>query len=491
MADAGQTEAAVHQPASQFSDQGDGAVVTAGRYDILVSQRLESFDSPQARAYAVTDRESGRRDLVALVAGRRLPPRRAMLDKLVRFEVPDSVRVYDTMATPWPPAAGAAAGGTVHVTIMSRPPGARIMSGPQAQFTPWPARALLDGFLQPAARAMMTFASHGLTSRAVRPTNLWRVGESDAVVLGEAVSAPPAMDQPAVFEPVESMMADPAGRGDGRPPDDMYAVGVCLLVLATGRWPRIDLDDAALLREKLERGSYATLAGEYTLSRDIAEVLRGLLVDDGQARWTADRLSAWLAGQRLGYSQAPVERQAARPFEWRGARHGTLRAVAHHLSVDWQEAPELLADSKLDIWIRRSAARPERADALLVSADTPQSVALSDDHKVSRAAAALDPAAPLRFRGLAFFPDATGSMLASAMGDETRIRSLISLLTSMTPQFWARMQASIRPGQEADATNRTFDTLRAYLRSPATGRGVERCVYEADAAMPCLSRVLE
>ena len=499
MADTGQSEAAVHRPAVQqddqvaapSADQRDATAVSAGRYDILTGQRLESFDSPQARAYAAVDRETGRHGLVALIGLGRLPPRRAMLDKLARFELPDSVRVHDTLSMHWPATTGAGSSASVHVTVVARPPGERVMRSPKDRITPWSTRALMEGLLNPAARALLALASHGLTSRAVRPTNLWRVGDSDAIIIGEAVSAPPAMDQPAAFEPVESMMADPVGRGEGASADDMYALGVCLLTLATGRWPRTDLDDAALLREKLARGSYATLVGDHSLPRDVTEVLRGLLADDAQARWSADRLAAWLAGQRLGYSQAAPERQAARLFEWRGAHHGTLRSVAHHLSTDWQDAPELLSDGKLDIWIRRSVARPDRADALLVSADAPQSTTLSDDHKVARAVAALDPAAPLRFQGLAFFPDAVGAMLASSMGDEARVRSLISLLTSMTPQFWARMQASLRPADDAEATNRTFDTLRAYLRSPATGRGVERCIYEADSAMPCLSRTLE
>ena len=61
--------------------------------------------------------------------------------------------------------------------------------------------------------------------------------------------------QPVLFEPPYSAMCLPAGRGDGSIADDVYALGVLLLCLALGHAPLMELDDATILRRKLELGT--------------------------------------------------------------------------------------------------------------------------------------------------------------------------------------------------------------------------------------------
>src|SRR6202011_5057089 len=114
----------------------------------------------------------------------------------------------------------------------------------------------------------------------VRPDNLFRAGPGEPALLGCAWAAPSASTQPALYEPPYSAMCPPSCRGEGSVADDVYALGVTLLVLAMGRIPLAGLDDKAILRRKLDMGSFAALVGDERLPAAIADLVRGMLAED-------------------------------------------------------------------------------------------------------------------------------------------------------------------------------------------------------------------
>ena len=105
------------------------------------------------------------------------------------------------------------------------------------QMRPWPERELLDMLLRPVAQALVELHGRDATHRAIRPDNLFRAGPGEPVTLGCAWAAPPASRQPALYAPPSAALCLPAGRGDGAPADDIYALGVTLVTLALGRDP--------------------------------------------------------------------------------------------------------------------------------------------------------------------------------------------------------------------------------------------------------------
>ena len=190
-------------------------------------------------AFGVTDRVGGRTDLMAIQLDRNLPAR---------------PRALQVLATPieglLTPVAYGPAGGACYAICLA-PPGPSV----QGRGRPWPEAELLACVLRPAARVMEALSTRGVTHRGIRLDNVFQVAPGQPVVLGTAWTAPPAMAQPALFEPPYSAMCLPGGRGEGSIADDVYALGVLLLCLALGHSPLERLDEASIIRRKLELGT--------------------------------------------------------------------------------------------------------------------------------------------------------------------------------------------------------------------------------------------
>src|SRR3546814_13231549 len=121
-------------------------------------------------------------------------------------------------------------------------------------------------------------------------------------------------------------------RGEGTVSNDLYAVGVTLLALLTGRSPESDLTDEAVTAAKLTLGSYSALVRKTRISLTMMEVLRGLLNDDPRDRWTLDDLNLWVSGRRLSPKPPAMPQKANRPFVFQEVGHMSCRELAEGFS---------------------------------------------------------------------------------------------------------------------------------------------------------------
>ena len=93
--------------------------------------------------------------------------------------------------------------------------------------------------ITPLVAAIREMTALGIPHRAIRPGNLfYQSSNQGPMMLGECFSMPPGYAQPALFETVENAIADPYGRGPGLNADDLYALGVLILLLHVGRTRR-------------------------------------------------------------------------------------------------------------------------------------------------------------------------------------------------------------------------------------------------------------
>jgi len=281
----------------------------------------------------------------------------------------------------------------------------------------------------------------------------------------------------------------PMARGPGTMADDLYALGVTVLYLLLGGMPGRG-DDAALLNDKIDKGSFGALIGDTRLPLAVLEPVRGLLLDDPASRWSLEDLELWLAGRRLSPKQAQAPKRGSRPFPFKGRDLWTARSVAAALAARTGDANEAIENGELVHWIRRSlddeilVGRVEEAER---SARAGRGGPI-EERRVARVAIALDPSAPIRYRGKAVMPAGIGNVLAEAVARGAGVQEYAEIIAGQLGMYWVSAQSEFR--QDYVSLTTTLDHARMFLERPGMGNGIERCLYELAPNMPCQSPVL-
>jgi len=352
----------------------------------------------------------------------------------------------------------------------------------------WREGELITCLLQPAAAALAALQARGLTHRAINPGNLFAAAARHPVTLGPFWAAPPACHQQAVFEPPYMARCLPQGRGDGKIADDVYALGVTMLSLAIGRVPLADQDEGAITHLKLELGSYTALTTDVPLSPLIADLLRGMLAEDPEHRPSPQLL--------MKPEQARARRVAARPprraqiaLSVGGMHAWSARELAHAMGLRPERAFPLLRGGEVERWLRRHLGDPQlgmRLEDVIrqTEADTADEGKLQN-LLVMRCVAAIDPLAPLVWRGLAVQPDGMGSALVGAPAAvSTMIEEIVA--TEAAGQFLA---ANLRNEKDSPLPEDQRE-LRKWLAAPGPAGGLKRLMYGMNPMMACASPLL-
>ncbi|HEY0834630.1 MAG TPA: serine/threonine protein kinase [Azospirillum sp.] len=460
------------------------AVKLGERYEILPGSPLPALNSPGGNAFGARSSRDKRMEPFAIICSGAVLPRSDVVSTFANVDNPMLMKLLDWGVVDWPPDRMRRYG-----LVFERPAGRRLMNALADTIEAMPEDHLTRQVVHPMVSVLKELSSRGLVHGAIRPTNIYyRDLASGTLMLGESVSTPPGYGQPVLVETVERGMAMPSGRGNGSIADDLYSLGVTLLVLLLGRNPAGGMEDDALIQSKIERGSYPALVGQMRLPLGIGEVIRGLLVDDPKQRWTLNDLDLWLSGRRLSPKQPQIPRRGARPIEFQGQDYWYCRTLARALCRHPPAATPIIESGELDKWLRRSMSDDIRAEAVGNAIQTASSAGKGGsmaDRLVARVCMALDPAAPIRYRGKAALPDGIGTALAEAFLRGESPQSVAEIITNQLPMFWVNCQNDFKP--EFVPLVQTFDQIRAFLDRTAPGLGLERVLYEMNPTMPCIS----
>ena len=365
--------------------------------------------------------------------------------------------------------------GEGYFVVCTPPPGAPV----SAALKPWPEKVLIDLVLRPAAAVLDILQARRLTHRAIRPNNVFQSAPGQPVTLGAAWAAPPAMHQPCVFESPYVAMCLPACRGDGTIADDVYALGVLLLTLSGGRLPMANMDDATVIRWKLDLGSFAALTRDIPLPGSLAELLRAMLAEDPDHRPLPGALMEHTStrGRRLAARPA---RRSQNPLMLNDIAVFDARTLAYALFSDQKKAIQFLRNGLVTQWLRRGLGDASLAtqieDLVRGRMADAKSGSWSDPLLVMRTISALDHRMPLCWRGMALWPDALPSILAEGYASKPELLAAAEeLLLSDILGWWsADLGHSETPGA-AD---------RQLLQSGGPG-GLLRLFYGLNPLLPC------
>jgi hypothetical protein len=458
----------------------DQRALAGGRFLVEVTRPMPDAGGGVA-AFSAIDRRAGSTPLMALRVERDMPARPRPLN------APTSG--IDGLLSPLAHGLGPPVNGQPGwYVICEAPIGAPLSSG----LRPWPEASIIQFVLRPIGVVLEQMLARGLTHRGIRPNNVFHTQPNRPVTLGAAWASPPAMHQPAVFETAYSSLCHPAGRGEGRIADDVYALGVLLVTLALGRTPMGGMDDATIQHRKLELGDFAAITAGERLPPSLTDLVRVMLAEDPDHR-PPPALLRDIAGTRARRVAARPVPRAQRPFKIGAATVWNTRTLAMAMALDPAEALIAMQGGTLMYWLRRGlgdsnlAVKLEelvRQYAQEVSTDKE----IAQTILVLRAVANADGWMPLCWRGLAIFPDGLGHVLAVALETEPSLqRKLYDIVNHEAQGVWA----SVRE-EQASATPHRLEARqrRSVLQIRGPAGGVARLAYTLNPMIPCASPLL-
>ncbi|MFA7429507.1 MAG: protein kinase family protein [Rhodospirillaceae bacterium] len=466
-----------------------GPVVLRDRFEINPAKPLPDLSSPQATAFHCEDRRGAGRSLMALICRPDMPVRAGAMRSLKGVQAAGMLHLIEYGVVDWPPAKR-----RLVAVVYERPAGGRVTKGPNTKFDPIPENQVVKKVIKPLLTAMTEMSTRGVTHRAVRLDNLfWFDTTRERLCLGDCSTAPPGYDNPAAYEPPDMAQANPEGRGQGYPKDDLYALGLTVVSLLSGRDITETWSNDDVVRAKMAQSTYATFAAEGRVPLNLIEFVRGVLCDDPKERWDLEDVDLWLQGRRLTPIQPKPPKRAQRPFKFEGREIFTMPELAHAMSVKWDAAAAPILDGRLEVWLRRGLEDNEAADAVANAIRIAQAQSgdprQSSDLTVARVLIVLDPKAPVRYREVRTTLDGFGTALACAFMQGRPLTSYAEMLSRDLPKFWVEAQGLYSP--ELGHYESQFKDLKANLTTPIMGAGIERCLYEINENLHCQSPLIE
>ena len=470
--------------ASELDGQ-EGKIVLGEHYQLHLDEPLPALDSPFAKAVKLTDARAVTRDMFALICSPDLAPRMEIIPQLSRILRLKLVTPVEAGSIFWPET-----GGRRCAIAFERNFGERVFPSHGAEMPPMREDRLVRTVIQPLVQTLSEICSRFITHRSIRADNLFYTGpDKEEVVLGECVSAPPAIAQPSIYEPIDSAIAQPSGRGLGKPADDLYAFGVTLAFLLHGGNPVANLSDEEVIAQKISQGSYATLVGQTRVSLNLMEPLRGLLSDDPKERWDVDNLKVWASGEQLTPKQPMLPVKAARPITFAGKEYWNKPSLSYAMGINWDEAGQFISSGELEGWIKRGFSDDETAEAIQSIVQGGASRGSEQDAMIARVLMAFEPGHPIRYKSFAARFDCILQAFSIDFHDDGKRQIFAKMMSAKLPQTYIQ---SHRSGQSEMATlMKSFDMVNFFMDRPRLGGGLERALYESYRGWPCQSLLLK
>lgn len=466
-----------------------GTVMLGDGIEIRPDKRLPQYDVGEVKAYAAFGKGKADVAFFALICVPHLTPRIQAASLMPTFTHPAFARLVSHGVVLWTPDKAQR-----YVFVYENALGNPLLAAGKPAALGLRQEDLLESLIRPMAGLLTEFHNKDFVHGGLRATNLFDGGSAalSRVILGDCLAGPVSFAQPALYESPERATIAPYARGMGTQADDLYAFGVCLAILLRHTDPLEGATERQVLERKIEEGSYAALTGKDRFTGAVLELLRGLLYDDENQRWNLADVQSWLDGQRLSPKQSVKKLKAARHLTFNNEKYLRPQLLALDLGKNLPDAAETIESDVLNQWLVRSLDDKPTIRRVESAVDALQELGKGPGHWDRMAclvSIALDPEAPIRYKGLALHPEGVGCALAYAIVKKGDLAPFAEIIAHNVIVFWLDAQ---NHGAAVDAGSLVtrFDSCRAFLRQKNMGYGIERCLYLLNPEAHCLSEKL-
>jgi len=460
------------------------------RYAVDIKQPLADFSTGGGEAYLCKDNENPSKPLYALVHSRGVPIRARAYNTLSKNNIPNVIspiaRGLMTLQL--------SGGEQRMVTIFERPTGGILMGADGkilAGLTPTRIRQIVVASI---VKGLAALHAKGVVHRSVLPTRMYLSEPgSDTVVLGECISAPPGLQVPSTFEPLELCFSEGSARGSGTHLTDFFQFGVALASLYIGQPIWQGRDSAGFIVSRVNQGSYWALMGGRDITGALGNLVRGLMADMPQERWAAEDVIDWFDGLAKPKRATLKAFAMNRPASFKGVAIVDRRLLADAFNRNDKDAALYLRKQDFAAWAQtalRDEVLSERLESMLnvQPADNHGSMsAIEEARMVSRVCTFLDPSGPIRYKGMTVWIDALPSYLASiiARDERDKLSVLVELLDARHLQALADIAGKANPLLMTSVPE--LRSLINIVHDRGLGKGVERALYMLNPSLPCQS----
>lgn len=459
------------------------------RYQVLTSSPLPEFTTPGGDAFKAVDKERKSVEVYAIVHHPTVPLRNELYKSLQSRPIGNLICPVDR--------------GLLNldvqgqkqrlVTIFNRPTGGALF-GVDGSLNPRVnANMLRKTVVLCALKALAALHKRGMVHRCVSPMNMYFTSpDSDDVTLGECYSSPAGYMQPFANEALEVAFSDKMARGIGDTPCDFYQLGAALQCLYFGEALWKNRERSSLAMARVNQGSFWALSGGREVSGAIGTLIRGLMADELDERWTAEEVLDWFEGVAKTKRTSMISWSMSRPTTFQGVAYVDRRLLADAFGKDPREAASFLKAIDFPSWVQmsfRDEILTEKLESILnVKPSEGFGGLRADDYKmVARVCKFLHPIGPIHYKGLSLNLSGIPPLVADAFSRDDR-ETLTTILEIFDNKFLAALTDIIgdrdsKFGSEAAGLRKGME----HGPSKQLGRGMERVLYELNPILPCVS----
>lgn len=470
-------------PAESGQSASGGVVMLGADIEIYTGRPLENLASFETRAFEAYDKRYGTTHL-ALLCGRAAAPRVTALGSYKNLKCPHLLRLVEAGIVNWTPE-----NRQLFAFIFDMPPVKRLLPAGAARGIKIPDERIVSALIQPGVSALSALANADFVHGAMSPENIFMSGANgiETALIGECLTSMPFLRVNAAFETIERAMAQPSGRGRGTIKNDLYTFGASIAVALKGYNPFAGKSLQQIIHDKIEHGSYSCFIGGERLPSALTEFLRGVLHDDEKGRWTLDDVMQWVEGRRLSGKQSHTAMNAARPFVFREQKFWDMRTLAMSFAENVQDAATVMEKDQFDLWIKRNF--DDKDTELRLEKIWSREDGKVKERMVANVCMALDPQAPVRYKGLSVFPQGVGAALAQTMAKNEDVQAYAELISMQFLSNWINQR--FEEVQDAAGLMSQLEKSRNFITQKMPGYGIERAVYLLNAETVCLSPLLK